>query len=186
MRKSSIFELLNQQSSVIGTKVVLRPRRLEDAIDEYKWRTDDELCRLDATIPLDSTFTEFRDRYAIEIENPGLTYTLAIDTFAHKHIGNCSLFNLDFSNDNAEVGLIIGEKVYWDQGYGSDALLTFLNHILTNIDISTILLRTLDWNKRAQRCFLKAGFTPCGKMTKEGYNFIVMKIECWQVIGKNQ
>jgi RimJ/RimL family protein N-acetyltransferase len=186
MRKSSIFELLNLQSPVTGNKVILRPRRLEDAIEEYRWRTDEELCRLDATVPLEVTFTEFRNRYAAEIEYPGLTYTLAIDTFANKHIGNCSLFNLDFANNNAEVGLMIGEKIYWDQGYGSDALQTFLGHIFKHIDIGTILLRTLDWNKRAQRCFLKAGFKPCGKMVKEDYNFVIMKIDCWQVTGKDQ
>ena len=35
-----------------GKKVVLREKRVEDAADDYSWRVDEELCRLDATTRL--------------------------------------------------------------------------------------------------------------------------------------
>ena len=37
---------------IAGEKVVLRKKRIEDAEDDYAWRTDEELARLDATKPL--------------------------------------------------------------------------------------------------------------------------------------
>jgi RimJ/RimL family protein N-acetyltransferase len=171
---------------VTGEKVSLRPRGIEDAADEYRWRTDEELCRLDATIPIELTYSDFLERYYVELEYPGLTYTIAVDTLEGRHIGNCSLFNFDFLTGNAEVGLMIGEKEFWDQGYGRDALKIFLLHIFQTSNLNTILLRTLDWNKRAQACFIKCGFTPCGTMAKEGYNFIVMEIKRFQVVAGNQ
>ena len=175
MRRSTIFEFLNSRSTITGEKVRLRPRRIEDAVAEYRWRTDEELCQLDAAIPTELTYSDFLERYTIELEYPGLTYTLAVDTLDGKHIGNCSIFNFDFLEGNAEVGLMIGEKEFWGLGYGSDAINTFVKYIFELSDINLILLRTLDWNKRAQACFIKCGFTPCGTMSKDSYNFIVME-----------
>lgn len=186
MRRSTIFEFLNNRSTVTGEKVSLRPRRIEDATDEYRWRTDEELCQLDATLPIELTYSDFLERYSVELEYPGLTHTMAVDSLDGRHIGNCSLFNFDFLSGNAEVGLMIGEKAFWEQGYGGDALKTFLRFVFQISDINTVLLRTLDWNKRAQACFTRCGFTPCGTMAKEGYNFIVMEIKRSQVISRDQ
>lgn len=185
MRRSTIFEFLNSQPDLTGDKIRLRPRKMEDVIEEFNWRKDVELCRLDATIPIELTYADFLERYAIELEYPGLTYTLAVDTLDNKHIGNCSLFNFDFLTGHAEVGLMIGDKAYWDKCYGRDALKTFLVFVFQTADISTVLLRTLDWNKRAQSCFSRCGFTQCGTMSKEGYNFIVMEIKRSQIITTN-
>ena len=177
MRRSTIFEFLNSRADITGQKIRLRPRKLEDASREYKWRTDRELSLLDASVPIDLAYPDFAERYSIELEYPGLTYTLAVDTLDGQHIGNCSIFNFDFISGNAEVGLIIGNKAYWGQGYGSDAMRTFVQYVFRVSDLSTILLRTLDWNKRAQACFKKCGFIPIGNMTKENYNFIVMELK---------
>lgn len=176
MRRSPIFEFLNKQPVLTGRQVRLRPRKLEDGADEYRWRTDEELCRLDAAIPLDFSFADFLDRYSIELEFPGLTYTLAIDTLDGMHIGQCSLFNLDFLNGSIEIGIMIGEKALWGRGYGTDSVETFKSHIFETSDVDIIVLRTLDWNQRARRCFQKCGFTPCGNLTKGEHNFVLMDI----------
>ena len=177
MRRSTVFEFLNNCSPVTGEKVRLRPRKTGDAAAEYKWRTDEELCLLDAAPPLEFTYFDFLDRYLVELEYPGLTHTLAIDTLDGRHIGNCSVFNFDFLAGHVEVGLMIGEKEYWGRGYGSDALKTLARYVFEISDIRLILLRTLDWNTRAQACFSKCGFTSCGSMTKDNYHFIVMELK---------
>ena len=41
-------------------------------------------------------------------------------------IGNCAFDSIDSRNRSAEVGLLIGEKAYWDQGYGQEALALLL------------------------------------------------------------
>jgi ribosomal-protein-alanine N-acetyltransferase len=141
LRRPTVFESLDKQPTLTGKSVKLRARRLENAADEYRWRTNEELCRLDATAPFDNTFGEFFQRFSIEIEYPGLTYNFAIETPDGKHIGDCSLFHIDYLSDNAEIGIMIGERKYWDQGYGADAILTFLHHIFQLSDL--IPLHTL-------------------------------------------
>lgn len=177
MRRSTIFQFLNRQPALTGKKVRLRPRRLEDAADQYRWRCDEEVCRLDASVPTRFAFDEFIDRYSVELEYPGLTYTLAIDTLDNQHIGECSLFNFDFLSNTAEFGIVIGEKNYWGGGHGTDAVKVLLGDIFTTSELNRLVLRTLDWNTRAQRCFEKCGFTARGSLVSGDYHFIVMEIE---------
>ena len=177
MPGSTIFEFLKRQSVLTGEKVRLRPRRLEDATDEYRWRTDDDLCLLDASEPLALTYNEFLQRYGVELEFPGLTYTLAIDTLDNIHIGSCSLFNLDLSGSMAETGIMIGEKPYWGRGYGKDAMGTFVLDIFETSGLQRLMLRTLDWNGRARACFESCGFVQHGDMVRGEHRFIVMQVE---------
>ncbi len=183
MRRSSVFEFLNRQPELKGGKVTLRPRRVEDAADDFKWRSDGELCQLDATIPLAYSYAEFVERFSLELEFPGLTYSLAIDASNGRHIGECSVFGLDSFNDQAEVGIMIGEKDCWGLGYGRDALKTFLLYLFEFSAINKLILRTLEWNLRAQKCFEHCGFLPCGVVVHGEYQFILMEIERHSLIN---
>jgi RimJ/RimL family protein N-acetyltransferase len=45
----------------------------------------------------------------------------AVDTLEGRHIGNCAYYNIDKGGGEAEVGIMIGERSYWDKGYGTAA-----------------------------------------------------------------
>ncbi len=77
---------------------------------------------------------------------------------------------------------MIGESDCWDRGYGTDAVDTLVDYIFTETGLQRIYLKTLDWNERAQRCFVKSGFIPCGEMVKNGHRFVLMEVrkEQWQ------
>ena len=49
-----------------GQKVILRGKRLEDAENDYAWRSDEELARLDAAPTMRIPFAYFLDNYADE------------------------------------------------------------------------------------------------------------------------
>jgi len=44
------------------------------------------------------------------------------DGEAWKAIGNTSFITIDKLNRSAEIGIVIGEKAYWNQGYGRDTM----------------------------------------------------------------
>jgi len=169
-----------------GHKVRLRPRRLEDAAAEYRWRRDEELCLLDASEPLALPYNEFLERYSVELEFPGLTYTLAVDTLDGSHIGSCSLFNFDLAGNIAETGIMIGEKPYWERGLGEDAINTFVLNIFRTSGLQRLLLRTLDWNMRARACFEKCGFVSRGSAVRGEHRFIIMQLESGAILNKGQ
>ena len=164
---------------ITGTNIKLRDKRLADAIDNYAWRIDPELAELDAAPLLTSAFDAYLADYACELRYPSPTrHSFAIETLDGKHIGNCVYYNIDKAKakGEAELGVMIGDRDCWDKGYGTDAVTTLLNHIFHQTKLNRIYLKTLTSNPRAHKCFEKCGFTPCGKMTKDGYDFTLMEI----------
>ncbi|HEY95247.1 MAG TPA: GNAT family N-acetyltransferase [Dehalococcoidia bacterium] len=162
---------------IISTKVVLRNKRTDDAWEDYSWETDPELARLDAAPVLRMPYTEYLEEYTSELRyyySSGKRF--AIDTIDGEHIGNCSYYNFDEVKGETELGIMIGNRDYWDGGYGSDAVTTLVNHIFNTTRIHRIYLKTLNWNDRAQRCFQKCGFNTYGESTRGKYHFILMEI----------
>ncbi len=170
-----------------GQKIRLRPKHLLDAVEDYAWRTDPELSRLDAAQPLSLSFDKYLKGYAAELYLFGRdALNLAIETTDGKHIGNCACFALDKTKKEAEFGIIIGDQTYWDKGYGADATITLLDYLFSETELERLYLKTLEWNLRAQKCFQKCGFVPCGRLVKNGHKFVLMEIRRHQFEAKSQ
>lgn len=162
---------------IISSKVILREKTPADAWDDYAWETDPELARLDAAPMLSISYSRFLSDYTSELYRlPTTSHRFAVDTLDGKHIGNCSYYNLDETRGEVELGIMIGNRDYWNKGYGTDAVTTLVNYIFRQTDLNRIYLKTLDWNTRAQKSFQKSGFTPYGQMAKDGYNFVLMEM----------
>jgi RimJ/RimL family protein N-acetyltransferase len=71
---------------------------------------------------------------------------------------------------------MIGDKAYWGQGYGTDAVLAILDYVFNQAAWQSLFLKTLDWNMRAHKCFEKCGFVRKGTLDYNGCNFILMEI----------
>ena len=162
---------------IIGSKIMLRDKRLADALDDYTWRTDPELAQLDATPLLTITFPQYLSDYTSQLSYHTPTrHPFAIDTLDGKHIGNCAYYGINETRGEAELGIMIGNRDYWDKSYGVDAVTTLVSYIFRETNIRRIYLKTLDSNSRARKCFQKCGFTPYGHLAKDGYSFVLMEI----------
>ncbi|MFC1874615.1 GNAT family N-acetyltransferase [Chloroflexota bacterium] len=175
---------------ITGGKVRLYPKRLGDAARDYVWQTDPGLTELDASSPLTMKFTQYLLDYAGELGHNGQNrHQFAIDTLDGEHIGNCAYYGINDESGEAEIGVMIGNRGYWDMGYGADTLTALADHIFRETKLERIFLKTLDSNRRAQRCFAKCGFTVCGELINNGYNFLLMELyrHQWQQSrGKNR
>lgn len=162
---------------IIGSKIKLRDKRLDDALDDYTWQTDPELAQLDATPRLAIPLSQYLADYASELRYPSLTRRrFAVETLDGKHIGNCTYYGIDETKGEAELGIMIGNCDYWDKGYGADTVNTLVNYIFRQTNLNRIYLKTLDSNTRAQKCFTKCGFTQYGRLNKDGYSFTLMEL----------
>ena len=124
---------MSERVFIRGQKVVLREKRIEDAPDDFAWRSDEELAKLDATRPLNMTYDDFLRYARTEIDDPGpRSMRLAIDTLDGRHIGNFMYYDLDLRRGEAELGIMIGDRDYWGKGYGSDALRAVQDYIFTH------------------------------------------------------
>jgi len=164
-------------SMIIGNKIKLRARKLADARNDYTWQADPELARLDAAPLLTTTFSQYLLDYANDLHHSSPTrYRFAVETLDGKHIGNCGCYNVDKPKSEAELGVMIGNRDYWDKGYGTDAVITLVGYIFQQTNLKRIYLQTLDSNTQAQKCFQKCGFTPYEHMARDGFNFLLMEL----------
>ena len=172
-----------QSSTLTGYKVVLREKRLSDALNDYNWRVDEELAYLDAAAPLKMSYDAYLRMYQDELRYPTpWSSRFAIDTFAGKHIGNCMYYDIDHIRGRTELGILIGDRDYWSRGYGTDAVNTLLDHIFSSTPLRVVYLHTLEWNIRAQKAFAKSGFLPIKSIRRNGLEFLLMEIrrKHWQ------
>jgi RimJ/RimL family protein N-acetyltransferase len=172
-----------------GELIQLREKMLEDAPTDYAWRTDVELSALDATTPLRMSYTSYLRLFEDELRHPvPWSKRFAVETHDGKLIGNCMYYDIDTPQGQAELGIMIGDKDYWDQGYGTDVVNTLMDHIFTTTALKRIYLHTLAWNLRAQRSFKKSGFVHLRQVRRSGYDFFLMELvkERWQELGNGR
>ncbi len=157
--------------------VTLRNKRVEDAPDDFAWRSDPELVTFDAVPPLRMSWEDYQRVYAGEVRNPPVRQlSLGIEDETGVHIGNVMYYNLDEFAGQVELGIMIGRRDYWGRGYGAEAVRLMVEHIFGSTGVHRVYLHTLTWNVRAQKSFGKAGFVPVGEVLRNGHNFVIMEL----------
>ena len=167
---------MSEDVLIKGQKVILREKNIEDAEDDYRWRTDEELAKLDATRPINMSFSNFRSYVEEEIRSPSPRSTrLAIDTIYGKHNGNFMYYDIDLRRGESELGIMIGDRSYWSKGYGSDAIRAVRNHLFSQTTLKRLYLHTLEWNERARKSFTNAGLREVKLVSRGGLKFVLME-----------
>lgn len=167
---------MSEDVLIKGQKVILREKNIEDAEDDYRWRTDEELAKLDATRPINMSFSNFRSYVEEEIRSPSpRSKRLAIDTIYGKHIGNFMYYDIDLRRGESELGIMIGDRSYWSKGYGSDAIRAVRNHLFSQTTLKRLYLHTLEWNERARKSFTNAGLREVKLVSRGGLKFVLME-----------
>lgn len=160
-----------------GRFTVIRRKRMRDARDEYRWRSDAELAEFDASRPVQSAFENYERNWSFDYRFTDMAgRSFAVEDESGRHIGNVMYYNIDHGRSEAEIGISLGERDCWARGYGSDALRALTRKLFRTTPLERFYLHTLDWNERAQRAFRKAGFEICGTSWKDGHTFVVMEL----------
>jgi RimJ/RimL family protein N-acetyltransferase len=127
----------------------------------HSYFRDREIAELNGSNPLRMPLWLFR-RVVSGEERGGERSGFGIFDEQDAFIGSVEFYELNPHRPRqpleATLGIVIGEKHLWDQGYGSDALAVALEHAFTKIGLRRVKLETLERNARARRAFEKAGF----------------------------
>lgn len=151
---------------IIGKQVRLRAIEREDLPRFVEWLNDPEVIRgLLINVPLSlnqeqAWFDGLRSRPAEE-------HPLGIEIETAEGwslIGNVGLNRVDWKDRAAEVGIFIGDKRCWSQGYGRQAMQLMLRHAFNNLGLNRVFLRVHETNPRAIHSYEKAGFVHEGRM----------------------
>jgi RimJ/RimL family protein N-acetyltransferase len=150
--------------ALLGEKTRLRAVEPADAERAYRWVNDREVTEHLALRYPTSMATE---EAWVERWSRGNTYAnvaLAIETLEGEHIGNCGLHEVSREERTAELGVLIGEKERWGQGYGFDALRTLLCFGFREMNLRRIWLRVDEDHARGVALYERLGFEHEGRM----------------------
>ena len=167
-----------------GKKVRLRPLEPEDAdtISEYinDWEVRQYLAMY---LPI----SQEAEREWVMRQSRNLSDKLIVlgieptDISKPPLIGTISL-KIDWKNKNAELGIAIWNKDFWNRGYGTDAIRVLLKYAFLELGLHKVWLRVFEFNSRAIKCYEKAGFKKEGVLREmlyrdnQWHNIIVMGI----------
>lgn len=150
-----------------GEKIGLRA--FEDGVSDaeiervYRWSRDQDLLQWSGGSPVELSLQEFSERIRHEALNPPSDRKMFfIVTRDGEMIGRIGCFGLENNGVEGELGIVIGERVYWNRGYGRDAIATLLRFIFETTPLERINLFTYTENVRAQKCFAACGFGVLG------------------------
>ncbi|MFC0522965.1 GNAT family N-acetyltransferase [Pontibacillus salicampi] len=147
-----------------GERIYLRKVTEEDGALYSKWVNDLEVMTL--TRPHLEPYSEHEAKNFIRhIANDSSAKSFIIECHqTNNPIGITSLIHLDFPNRNAECIIDIGEKHYWSQGYGEEAMCLLLDYAFLEINLHKVYLKVFSYNERAIRLYNKLGFKVEGEL----------------------
>jgi len=144
-----------------GEKCFLSPISLEDVERYTEWVNDPEI----SPFMLFSTSVigvEAEREILKRLSSTDIVFAI-VEKDTNKAIGNCGLHNLNTIHRRATFGIFIGEKTFWNQGIGLEATQLILDFGFNVLNLNSIELEVMSYNRRGIRCYEKAGFKLSGR-----------------------
>ncbi|KGQ22232.2 GNAT family N-acetyltransferase [Thermus filiformis] len=159
-------------------RVTLKPFSAGLSEEEWKalWETfkDPEVAYWNGTTPLKSPLWLFKRLVQMDLRRKDRLAFGILDERGEL-IGTVELY--DLTPEEGTLGILIGRKDRWGQGYGTEAVKALLGYAFGPLGLKRVRLRTFAHNERAQRAFKKAGFQEVGRArTREGED-VLMEVE---------
>lgn len=149
----------------------LRIRGMMDEKQDYevmlKWLCDKGVQMYYAGRDKEFTYTSIVEKYKPRCNGESDVMSCILE-LNNTPIGYLQYYKIDeedkekFELDNELTGhgidLFIGEKEYWNKGYGTRLLKLMIKFIFNNCNSDFICIDPQTWNKRAIRAYEKSGF----------------------------
>jgi diamine N-acetyltransferase len=154
-----------------GKHIYLRALELEDLDFIYAIENDETIWEISNTITPFSKYviTEYlanahKDIFEVK------QLRLVISNSKHISIGMIDLFDFDFKNKRAGVGIIVKAPEDRKKGYGSKALTLLTKYCKSQLDLHQLYCNISEENEASLRMFQNQGFEIVG--LKKDWNFI--------------
>lgn len=142
-----------------GERIYLSPMNEEDYEKYTAWINDLEISLNLGNAHQIYTLTKEKEILKEISEN---SFAI-IEKKNDKLIGNCGLIDIEHVTRKAELGIFIGEKEYWDKGFGTEAIKLLLDYGFNLLNLHNIMLEVFSFNKRAIKVYKKIGFKEIGR-----------------------
>ncbi|HEX6031410.1 MAG TPA: GNAT family protein [Tepidiformaceae bacterium] len=162
---------MTAESPFEGELIRLRAREPEDEPLSYQWFNDPVVTEF---LTLRYPLSHRSEREFLEAQGqPG--YRNASFSIVKRDgdslIGGCSLEAASPENRSAVLGIAIGDKSYWDGGYGTDAMRVLCRFGFEQMNLHRIQLDVYQGNDRARHVYEKVGFRVEARRRQAHYKY---------------
>jgi diamine N-acetyltransferase len=170
---------------IYGDRIRLRADERADLPQFVEWLNDPEVLEgISNDLPQGQADEDiwFENMLKLPREEHPCAIEARTEDGGWKLIGNCGFFDFNWRSRLAEVGIFIGDKSYWNQGYGTEVMRLLLKVGFEKFNLNRIYLRVYATNLRAIRCYEKVGFISEGRQREAGFkngqhvDFIMMSV----------
>ena len=164
---------------MIGEKCYLSPIDLEDINQYIEWFNTEEIFQY---LLAGTNMVSYETEKELLIKMSKEHIYAIIDKKHDCLLGNAGLISINHVEKTSEIAIFIGNRNYWGIGYGTEALKLLVDYAFRILGLENIMLRVFDYNKRAIKCYEKAGFKKIGERrishyyNNERHNEIFMDI----------
>ena len=143
-----------------GRRIVIRSIEEEDLPLVLPWWNDPEVMYYaDDDLHPSLTLQDLQQRHAKEIgEWRHHMERMVIETKDTRLIGDIMYRGYQSDVRSAYMGLLIGMKDLWGQGYGTEAIWLFLEYLFVQKEMHKVAITVSDFNTRAIKAYEKCGF----------------------------
>jgi RimJ/RimL family protein N-acetyltransferase len=131
---------------ILGKKVTLRAIEEEDLPTLHKWANDPQTQDIIGNIHHPSSF-EFHKNWFKNIQEDNLNLRFAIETEDIGLIGISSIIQIDWRNNHAWHGIMLGDKDLRGKGYGSDAVMATMRYAFDELHLERLDGSMIEYNK---------------------------------------
>ena len=142
-----------------GETIIIRPLKRDDIEERLKWEKYPDPLYFHYNIE-GMTQAQKKEWYQKRKKDPKMLY-LAIDNLKEELIGFLSLYDIDWDDKKAKLGIYLGYE-YIDRGYGTETIKTLLPYYFEKMKFKELYLDVTSLNQRAIKCYLKCGFEFAG------------------------
>ncbi|MDX1546252.1 MAG: GNAT family protein [Rhodothermales bacterium] len=145
-------------------EVTLTPLHRENLYKHFEWNNDPELNRLDSEIPFHKeSLSEFKRRFEQMIYSPAPDQQdFEVRADDGTVIGVAYIVNISTHHRHCTIGITIGDRDYWGEGYGRAALRSVLAYCFGELKMHRVHAYTFEYNDAWRRLVEWAGFTKEG------------------------
>ncbi|MFA5545159.1 MAG: GNAT family N-acetyltransferase [Sphaerochaetaceae bacterium] len=154
---------------ITGEKTMLRPIVFEDIEILNRWKNDEETFKYlgggFSPISIDQQ-KQWLDNL-IDLTGNHRRYLVCLETGSP--IGFIGLYDINWINRTAEIGIYIGEKEARGHGYAYDATTTLEAYAKDYLNIRKLKIFVITNNLPAIKMWMKLGYQKIGEYQKERY-----------------
>lgn len=153
-----------------GNHIYLRDIQLNDCTERYlSWLNNPAVNQYLETRWSKQTLDTISDFVnKIRTSSDNILFAI-VDCETNSHIGNIKLGPININNSNADISYFIGETMFWNRGYATEAVCLVTSYAFKEKGLHRVRGGCIEHNGASDKVFRKLGFKHEGKLIEAYY-----------------